>query len=134
MIVFSRVREQAQVLQTIRSLPTYHEIPASIRDYLEYNNKPAFDPLRTLTPTSNLSSQPATTSPHSHIFGRMNSGPPGVSNVQQAAPPVQTQYSAVKDNQAQKGVRGLTESHSDSMLMSVLAFVDPKCEYSNVDQ
>ncbi len=70
----------------------------AIRDYLEYNTKPTitqtFDPLRTLTPTSNLPSQPpVATSPHSHIFSRMNSGPSITTNSQQFG----------KENPAQKG-------------------------------
>lgn len=86
-----RIREQAPFVQSLRVIPTYSEIPLSIRDYLEYGSKPnlpqSFDPLRTLTPTSNLS-QPTTASPQppiSHspsLFTRMNSGPP-IANQQQ---------------------------------------------------
>lgn len=66
---------------------------------MDYNTKPTisqtFDPLRTLTPTSNLPSQPpVATSPHSHIFSRMNSGPALTTNPQQFT----------KENPAQKGV------------------------------
>ncbi len=71
----------------------------SIRDFLEFTSKPTisqtFDPLRTLTPTSNIPpTQPAPPSPHSHIFSRMNSGPSITNNPQQFG----------KENPAQKGV------------------------------
>lgn len=88
---FSRVREQITFVQGLRNLQTYSDIPVHIREYLEYGTKTniqqPFDPLRTLTPTSNLP-QPATASPQppiSHspsMFPRMNSGPP-INNQQQ---------------------------------------------------
>lgn len=102
---FFRAREQPNFVQTIRLLPTFHEIPSSIREYLEFNPKApigtGFDPMRTLTPTSTLSVQATatttTTSPHSHLFPRMNSG------ASINTPPIQ--YTAPKENPAQKGVR-----------------------------
>ncbi|CAF3437051.1 unnamed protein product, partial [Rotaria sp. Silwood2] len=72
------IREQSALLQALRNLPTYSELPSAITDYFEYNSKPtipqSFDSLRTLTPP-NLPSQPVATSPHSHMFSRMNSVP-----------------------------------------------------------
>ncbi len=93
-----RIREQSAFLLALRSLPTYSDIPLAIRDFLEYNSKPTisqtFDPLRTLTPISNLPTQPVPTSPHSQMFSRMNNGTAITTN--------QQQY--VKENSAQKGV------------------------------
>jgi len=92
-----RIREQPALLQALRNLSTYSDIPPAIRDYFEYNSKPTittqtFDPLRTLTPTSNLPSQPIDSNPHS--FSRMNSGPSITTNNPQ-------QFG--KENPAQKG-------------------------------
>ncbi len=91
LVVCFRVREQLSFVQSLRNLQTYSEIPIQIREYLEYGNKTniqqSFDPLRTLTPTSNLP-PPSTASPQppiSHspsMFPRMNSGPP-INNQQQ---------------------------------------------------
>ncbi|CAF1270900.1 unnamed protein product [Adineta steineri] len=96
----TRIREQSALLQALRGLPTYSEIPPTIRDYLEFNTKQSisqtFDPLRTITPTSNLPSQPVATSPHSHIFSRMNSTSTITTAPQQFNP-------IGKDNPAQKG-------------------------------
>jgi len=93
-----RIRDQSAFLLTLRSLPTYSDIPLTIRDYLESNSKPTisqtFDPLRTLTPISNLSTQPVPTSPHSQMLSRMNNVTAITTN--------QQQY--VKENSAQKGV------------------------------
>ncbi|CAF0989426.1 unnamed protein product [Adineta ricciae] len=105
----SRIREQSALLQAVRAAPTYSEIPASIRDYLENNTKSsiaqAFDPLRTLTPTSNLPTPPVATSPHSHIFARMNSTP--AVTTAQPPPPVQPptqQFNPIgRDIPSQKG-------------------------------
>jgi hypothetical protein len=103
-----RIREQPTFVQSLRSLPTYSDIPSTIRDHLDYGSKTniqqQFDPLRTLTPTSNLppttiaSPQPPINS--SNMFPRMNSGPP-INN--------QQQYTAGnggvgRENPAQKGV------------------------------
>lgn len=105
-----RIREQSALLQAVRAAPTYSEIPASIRDYLEFNTKPSiaqtFDPLRTLTPTSNLPTPPVATSPHSHMFARMNSTPAATT----AQPPPQVQQPTQqfnpigRDIPSQKGV------------------------------
>ncbi|CAF3203227.1 unnamed protein product, partial [Rotaria sp. Silwood2] len=96
-----KIREQSAFLQALRSLPTYSELPSAIVDYLDYNSKSTisqtFDPLRTLTPTSNLSSQPVATSPHSHMFSRMNSVPLMTTTNQQPFNPIG------KENIAQKG-------------------------------
>ncbi|CAM4904070.1 unnamed protein product [Rotaria socialis] len=75
----TRVREQSALVQTLRNLPTYSEIPTQITDYLDFNSKatippPTFDALHTLTPTPNIPPQSIATSPHSHVFARMNSG------------------------------------------------------------
>jgi CCR4-NOT transcription complex subunit 1 len=88
-----RIREQPALLQALRNLPTYSDIPPTIRDYFEYNSKQTFDPLRTLTPTSNLPSQPVDTNSQLHNFSRMNSGPSITTNPQQFT----------KENSAQKG-------------------------------
>ncbi len=97
-----RIREQSALLQALRNSTTYSDIPSSIRDYLEYNSKPTisqtFDPLRTLTPTSNLPSQPVTTSPHAHMFSRMNSSTSSITTNQQQFNPIG------KESLAQKGV------------------------------
>jgi hypothetical protein len=103
-------------IQTLRGLPTYSEIPTGIRDYLEYGSKTSiqqqFDPLRTLTPTSNLSQPPTTASPQPQIshspmttsmFPRMNSGPP-ITNQQQYVTG-NGGGGVGRENPAQKGVR-----------------------------
>ncbi|CAF0830698.1 unnamed protein product [Rotaria sordida] len=98
----TRIREQPAFLQALRNLPTYSELPSAIVDYLDYNSKSTisqtFDSLRTLTPTSNLPSQPVATSPHSHMFSRMNSVP-AMTTTNQPQP-----FNPIgKDNIAQKG-------------------------------
>ena len=101
-ILLFRIREQPALVQALRSLPNYSELPTSIVDYLDYNSKsttaPTLDSLRTLTTTtSNVTSQPTTTSPHSHIFSRMNSGSSVTTNSQPF-------NSIAKENSSQKGV------------------------------
>ncbi len=109
-----RIREQSALLQALRNSPTYSDIPSSIRDYLEYNSKPTisqtFDPLRTLTPTSNLPPPPPTASPQPQIshspsmFPRMNSGPP-INNQQQYTTGNGSGGGGVgRENPSQKGV------------------------------
>ena len=82
----------------MKNLPNYSDLPASIRDYFDYNSKvtlpPAFDPLRTLTPTSNLPPQPPIASPQPQTFSRMTSGPAITTNPQQFG----------KENPVQAGV------------------------------
>ncbi|UJR38153.1 hypothetical protein I4U23_030830 [Adineta vaga] len=111
----ARVRDQSTFVQGLRSLPTYSDIPANIREYLEYGSKPnhppQFDSLRTLTPTSTLP-LPITASPqpqvsHSpmtpaNMFPRMNSGPP-INNQQQYAPGNNIGGGLGRENPAQKG-------------------------------
>ncbi|CAF4148281.1 unnamed protein product, partial [Rotaria sp. Silwood2] len=96
----TRIREQSALLQALRNLPTYSELPSAITDYFDYNSKPtipqSFDSLRTLTPP-NLPSQPVATSPHSHMFSRMNSVPSMTTTNQQSFNPIG------KENTAQKG-------------------------------
>ncbi len=106
-----RIREQPTFVQNLRSLPTYSEIPSTIRDYLDYGSKTniqqQFDPLRTLTPTSNLppptiaSPQPPINS--SNMFPRMNSGPP-INNQQQYTTGNGGGGGVGRENPAQKGV------------------------------
>jgi hypothetical protein len=109
--------------QTLRTLPTYHKIPPTLRDYIEYgatssmSQQQQFDPLRTLTPTSNLPASTASPQPRAHspmnvnIFPRMTGG--------QTITAQQQQYSTGngagggggggdgerRENLAQKGVR-----------------------------
>jgi hypothetical protein len=119
--IYFRMREQPTFVQNLRSLPTYSEIPPSIREYLEYGSKTniqqQFDPLRTLTPTSNLP-PPPTPSPQPQIshspmntasmFPRMNSGPP-ITGQQQYAPG--NVGGVGRENPAQKGVSYPAVSH-----------------------
>ncbi|CAF3833846.1 unnamed protein product, partial [Rotaria sordida] len=122
----ARIREQPTFLQGLRSLITYSEIPLNIREYLEYGTKTniqqQFDPLRTLTPTSNLTSS-TTVSPQpqishstmntSNMFPRMNSGPP-ITNQQQY---VTGNGGVGRENPAQKGP-SLTQNANIRTLMS----------------
>lgn len=137
LLVFFRIREQPTFVQSLRNLPTYSEIPLSIREYLEYGSKTtmpqSFDPLRTLTPTAILP-PPSTASPQppiSHspsLFTRMNSGPP-ISNQQQ-------QYPTGNGNGGGGGVgrenasqRGVSPNISEDSLQDIfhLAIINPKC-------
>lgn len=101
----SRIREQSALLQAVKNLPNYSNLPATIRDYFDYNAKvtlpPAFDPLRTLTPTSNLPPQPPIASPQPQTFSRMTSGPAITTNPQQFG----------KENPVQAGVNLLLLSN-----------------------
>jgi hypothetical protein len=126
-IVF-RIREQPTFLQTLRGLSTYQEIPPAIRDYLEYNSKPtiqpSFDPLRTLTPTQNLPSQPIASSPQTNIFSRVNSETTVTTN--------QPQYTAGtsvigKENPAQKGVSLIKSIQFSQLIFVILAIVNTEC-------
>lgn len=103
--MFFRIREQSALVQTLRNLPSYSEIPPQITDFLEFNSRstlpqPSFDPLRILTQTPNLPTPPVATSPHSHAFARMNSGTTMTTSTQQFNP-----IGAIgKENASQKGV------------------------------
>jgi hypothetical protein len=113
-----RFREQSTFVQSLRNLPTYSEIPLSIREYLEYGSKTniqqQFDPLRTLTPTSNLPPPPPTASPQPQIshspmntatmFPRMNSGPPITNQQQYTAGNGAGGGGVGRENPSQKGV------------------------------
>ena len=123
-----RIREQSVLIQTLRGLPTYSEIPTSIRDYLEYGSKGSmptqFDPLRTLTPTSNLPlAAPQIASPQPQIshspmnnamFPRMNSGPPINNQQQQYAP---GSVGVGRENPGQKGVGDSTVDFFSSTVL-----------------
>lgn len=98
-----RIRENPTLFQFIRALPTYNEIPAHIREYLEFVNRgsmapaaPVFEPQRTLTPTMPLAQQQSISGPHQHLLPRVNSGPA----MSGSAP----SFTAGKDNVTQKGV------------------------------
>jgi hypothetical protein len=112
-----RIREQPTFVQSLRSLPTYSEIPSAIREYLEYGSKTniqqQFDPLRTLTPTSNLPPPPPSASPQppinsSNMFPRMNSGPP-IANQQQFTVGNTGGGGVGRENPAQKGVKNYSD-------------------------
>ena len=132
------------MVQSLRSLPTYSEIPSTIRDYLDFGSKTniqqQFDPLRTLTPTSNLP-PPRTASPQppinsSNMFPRMNSGPP-INNQQQYTTGNGGGGGGVgRENPAQKGVNISTKKTRDNLNISFnyLAIIDTECQYSYIDE
>lgn len=139
-----RIREKPDFVQSIRSLPTYGEIPLSIREYLEYGSKPtlqpSFDPLRTLTPTSTLPMGPSMTN---NIFSRMTTGLSPIGN--QAPQSLSTSYTANSNGgnglgREAPGQRGVSHRRSYRVppnwkpSIVLLAFIDSRCQYSNVDQ
>lgn len=128
-----RVRDQPGLVQALKTLPNYTDLPTNIRDYYDYNSKvtlpPAFDSLRALTPTSTLSSQPTIASPQpvAPTFSRMTSGPTISTN--------QPQFG--KENPVQTGVNFIVRlllSNIVCFSSCHLAVIDSKCEYSNIDQ
>jgi CCR4-NOT transcription complex subunit 1 len=74
----SKLREHSTFNQELRNLPTYSELPPAIREYFDFNSKPTFEP---------------PSIPQSHIYSRINSGPP-IATTQQFG----------KETLAQKGV------------------------------
>lgn len=131
------------MVQGLRILPTYSEIPVSIREYLEYGSKAmisqSFDPLRTLTPTTILP-PPSTASPQppiSHspsLFTRMNSGPPIANQQQYPTGNGNGSGGGVgRENPSQRGVsRVIVNEFLDDRFP--LAFIDSKCKYSYIDE
>jgi hypothetical protein len=143
-----RIREQLTFVQSLRSIPTYSEIPVNIREYLEYGSKTniqqQFDPLRTLTPTSNLP-PPTTASPQPQIshspsmFPRMNSGPP-ITNQQQyttgngGGGAGGGGVGVGRENPSQKGVNLYCIDHFLWKIFVRLAIINSKCQYSDINE
>lgn len=136
----ARVREQPPFVQSLRNLPTYSEIPSSIREYFEFgtrtNIQQTFDPLRTLTPTSNLppptnaSPQPQI-SPSPNMFPRMNTGPP-IANPQQFTAANASGGGVGRENPSQKVVCFPKKPIPilllfDRFFILLLAIIDTKC-------
>ena len=137
-----RIRSEPQLVQSIRGLPTYSEIPLSIREYLEYGSKsnmqaPSFDAPR-LTPTPNL---PMASSMGNNMFSRMNSGlspignpPSQIGAAQQFGANTNGGGGLGREAPGQRGVCHRSEIRSRHLRRIILAVLDTRCQHPNIDR